>query len=145
MSIPVQVILYSLKNIHQGLSNNFLGLKNLSPDKAALLGGAYQTVVNKTYLEFQLKYRMDIDYRMGDTGHGLQATAVWNRKFFNEHLYFGGYIDVAYNATVDHITYGTELQLLYCLKRFGVGIELEMENYVTDFKASPKLMVKYDF
>ena len=112
---------------------------------AALLGGAYQKVINKTYLEFQLKYRMDIDYRMGNLGHGIGGTAVWSRKFFNEHLYFGGYVDLAYNATVDHLTYSTEMQLLYCFNKIGAGIELEMENYLNDFKASPKLMVKYDF
>ncbi len=139
---------FKLKNnfyAHVEYDGGVLFNSGITYSHAALLGGAYQTVVNKTYLEFQLKYRMDIDYRMGDTGHGLQATAVWNRKFFNEHLYFGGYIDLAYNATVNHLTYSTEIQLLYCLKRFGIGIELEMENYVTDFKASPKLMVKYDF
>ena len=112
---------------------------------AALLGGAYQKVINKTYLEFQLKYRMDIDYRQGNTGHGIQGTAVWNRKFFNEHLYFGGYVDLAYNATVNHLTYSTEIQLLYCLKRFGIGTEVELENYASDFKASPKVMLKYNF
>jgi hypothetical protein len=37
------------------------------------------------------------------------------------------------------------MQLLYCFKRLGAGVEVELENYSNKFKASPKLMVKYDF
>lgn len=139
---------FKLKNnfyAHIEYDGGLLFNSGLTYSHAALLGAAYQKIINKTYLEFHLKYRMDINYLAGNTGHGLQATAVWNRKFLKEHLYFGGYVDVAYNASVNHLTYSTEIQLLYCFKRLGAGVEVELENYSNKFKASPKLMVKYDF
>lgn len=110
-----------------------------------LLGGAYQRTIKKTFLQFNLLYRMDIDYRLGGTGHGLQGTAVCNRKFFNDKLYFEGYVDLNYKGTEERFQFSSELQLLYCFNRLGAGTEVEIENYFDEVKVSPKLMLKYNF
>lgn len=107
-----------------------------------LLGTSYQKRIKKTFLEFQLMYRMDIDYIMGGTGHGLQATGVWNTTFFKDKVYFGGYVDLNYKGTPDKFEFSTELQLLYCFDRFAAGTEVEIENYFGDVKVSPKMMLK---
>lgn len=111
----------------------------------ALLGAAYQTIVKKTFLELHLMYRMDIDYRFGGHSHGLQGTAVWNRKFLKDKLYFEGYVDVAYKASYDEVIFSTEMQLLYNFKYFGAGVEVELENYFGNVKCSPKMMLRYNF
>ena len=111
-----------------------------------LLGGAYQKFVKKTFLQMALMYRMDIDYRLGTAGHGLQGTAVCNTKFLRDKLYFEGYVDLNYKATEERFQFSTELQLLYCFNRhFAAGTEVEIENYFTDVKVSPKMMLKYSF
>ena len=102
--------------------------------------------VKKTFLQFNLMYRMDIDYRLGTAGHGLQGTAVCNTKFLRDRLYFEGYVDLNYKATEERFQFSTELQLLYCFNRhFAAGTEVEIENYFTDVKVSPKMMLKYSF
>lgn len=110
-----------------------------------LLGGTYQRVIRKNFVQFNLLYRMDIDYHLGHTGHGLQVTAVYNRKFLNNRLYFEGYVDLNYKATEERLQFSTELQLLYCFNHLGAGTEVEIENYFEDVKTSPKLLLKYNF
>lgn len=110
-----------------------------------LLGGAYQKMIKKTFLEFQLMYRMDVDYKEGGTGHGLQATGVWNTTFIRDKVYFGGYADFNYKGTLDKFEFGSEIQLLYCFRELGAGVEVELENWTGSVSAHPKMMLKVKF
>ena len=108
----------------------------------ALLGGAYQKKIKKTFLELQLMYRMDVDYNARNTGHGLQGTGVWNTTFLKDKVYFGGYVDLNYQGTLKKFEFGSEMQLLYCFREFGSGVEVELENWSGEVSAHPKMMLK---
>ena len=139
---------FRLKNnfyAHAEYDGGVLFDSGITYSHGVLLGGAYQKSIKKTFLQFNLLYRMDIDYRLGNTGHGLQGTAVCNTKFLRDKLYFEGYVDLNYKATEERFQFSSELQLLYCFKYFGAGVEVELENYFGKVQCSPKMMLKYSF
>ena len=106
-----------------------------------LLGGAYQRMAGRSMIEIQLMYRMDIDYIGLTFGHGIQGCLVWGANLFKDKLYFGGNIDVNYYPS-RLVQFGTEMQILYCFRELGVGLEIECENWNRKVSIHPKAMIK---
>lgn len=84
---------------------------------------------------------MDVDYMGLTLGHGIQGCLVWGANLFKDKLYFGGNVDVNYYPS-RLVQFGTEMQILYCFRELGVGIEIECENWNRKVAFHPKTMIK---